>query len=95
MRKSTITAIQKQLNDGFQTVVSFGKKVKKELTEQQITRLENQLRVARLLEPKQLWTSMVVVPQYDGSGIVINFIKQKVQGTYVYSQHGELNNKSI
>ena len=91
MKNSSINCIQKQLNNGFQTVVSFGKRIKKELTKQQIARLQNQLRVARLLEPKQLWTSTIVVPQMNESNIVIGYIKQKVQGTYNYMLHGELN----
>ena len=91
MKNSSINCIQKQLNNGFQTVVSFGKKIKKPLTKQQITRLENQLRIARLLEPRQLWTSTIIVPQLNESNMVTGFIKQKAQGTYVYVKHGELN----
>lgn len=92
MKSSSIKAIQKQLNNGYQTVVSFGKRIQKPLSSKRIENLQNQLRLARLLEPKQLWVSNRLEQMIHPTlGIVIGSKIVKVQGTYEYAIHGELN----
>lgn len=89
MKNSSINCVQKQLSNGYQTIVKFGKRIQVELTTNQIERLQNQLRIARLLELKQLWTSSILVN--IGTVELPNWVKRIVDGTYKYSLHGELN----
>jgi len=97
MKNSSIKAIQKQLSNGFKTIVSFGKHIQVTLTSSQIEKLQNQLRIARLLEPKQLWESVklvdILAPQVSDMIVPFNekWVKVKVQGTYNYMLNGELN----
>jgi hypothetical protein len=91
MKNSNINCIQKQLNNGHQTVVSFGKRIKKPLTQQRIKLLTKQLEIRRMLEPKQLWVSIALEPIiHPPTGLVMGHKTVKVNGTYQFSKHGEL-----
>lgn len=92
MKNSSISCIQKQLNNNFQTIMSFGKRIQKPLSKKRIELLEKQLSYARLLEPKYLWTSNRLEPIiHPTMGIVVGHNLVKVQGTYSFVKHGELN----
>lgn len=91
MKNSSIKAIQKQLNNGYQTIISFGKRIQKPLTQQRIALLQKQLEIARSMEPKQLWTSKILKPIINElTGETVAYVPKIVQGTYNYSLHGEL-----
>lgn len=92
MKNSSIKAIQKLLNNGYKTVVSFGKRIQVPLSKTRIKQLQNQLRIARITEPKILWTSKVYEPiasQFTGETIA--YVPKPVQGTYSFAKHGKLN----
>jgi hypothetical protein len=92
MKNSSIKAIQKLLNNNYQTIISFGKRIQKPLTQQRIALLQKQLEIARLMEPKQLWTSKILKPIINElTGETVAYVPKIVQGTYNYSLHGELN----
>ena len=92
MKNSNIKCIQKQLNDGYQTIISFGKRIQKPLSKNRIKLLTKQLEISRLLQPKQLWTSNVLETiVHPTTGLVIGYKTIKVQGTYEFAIHGELN----
>ena len=92
MKNSSINCIQKQLNNGFQTIVSFGKKIQKPLSSRRIEQLQNQLRIARIMEPKMLWTSKIHEPIINQlTGEIMAYVPKIVQGTYSFAKHGELN----
>jgi hypothetical protein len=91
MKNSSIKAIQKLLNNNYQTVISFGKRIKKPLTKQKVTLLQKQLEISRMLEPKQLWVSTMLEPIiHPLTGLVMGHKTVKVNGTYQFSKHGEL-----
>jgi hypothetical protein len=88
MKNSNPRAIQKKLNNGYKTVVSFGKRIQIQLSKKQIEKLEFDLACYRKQLPVYLWTSVQFVTK-----VVNNLpiqVKQAVQGTYCRALHGEL-----
>lgn len=91
MKNSSVKSIQKLLNNGYKTVVSFGKRIQVPLSSKRIEQLQKQLEYARATEPKILWTSKIYEPIINQlTGEVMAYVPKIVQSTYSFTKHGKL-----